>query len=377
MFEPAYNLVSNLVPFNLSEEEVLFIKRLVDLLEDQRPDQEDGESTTLKSTSIWSDDTLYLDYEGLGAKILEILINGFRLVPADEWWSCGVLADKVAGSMILAYGRAASKTSKTLSDEEMDNVYRASLGQPVIFERLRKEQLETVAREAMAFAKAMNFKVMVARQMAVNLGDYSAVQFLADRLDALEEPSLQFVNELTGGRPNKQAGLIEISNAGSFLAGYFVSLQIGDSHRSREDNLNPDLLRGTLIELGKARVNLAELLDRTRLSTQRRFELIPYVRYISRGLEHGRGLREPLEDLVNSDPETPLKTAFGHALTHLASLEAGLVRELEVLEEPYDREFFEILLSDFKHHDTDATIEALNLFYTRLLEARKQGLAQA
>jgi hypothetical protein len=271
------------VPFNLSEEEVLFIGRLITLLGDKRVDEEDGESTALNSVSIWSDDTLYLDCRALGVKILEVLISGLRLIPAEEWESCAILADKVAGSMVLAYGQAAAKMGRALSDEEMENVYRASLGQPVIFRRLREEQIENVAGETVAFAKAMNFKIIVAGQIAASNGAYSAKQMLVDRLSRMEQPSLQFVNELTGGRPNKQAGLIEITKAGSFLALYFVSLQIGSGRQDRA-NLNINSLRATLVDLGKARVNLAELLEQTRLNTQRRFELIPYVRYITRSL---------------------------------------------------------------------------------------------
>jgi hypothetical protein len=48
---------------------------------------------------------------------------------------------------------------------------------------------------------------------------------------------------------------------------------------------------------------------------------------------------------------------------------------MESLEEPYDRELFEILIADYDYRDSEETIKALNLFYTRLLEARKEALS--
>jgi hypothetical protein len=376
MFEPEYSLISNLVPYTPSEEEGLFIRQLISLMGSKGIFQGDAEPPMLSFAEMISNETLYLDGEGRGAKILAVLSNGLPLVSAEEWESCAILANKVASSMIQAYGQAASKTAKTLSDEEMDNVYRASLGQPVIFDRLRKEQIETVAREALAFAKAMNFKIIVASQIVTSQGAYSARQALSDHLLAMEEPSLGFVNEMTGGRPNKQAGLITITNAGSFLALYSVSLQIGKSYKDC-DKLNVNALRETLIELGRVRINLMELQDQGIQAVQNQFdELAAYVRYISRTLARGEDLRETLEDLVRSDPETPLKTALSHILTHPVSLEAGLTRESEDSAAPYERELFEILLTHHTAQGSETTVEALNLFYERLIEARKEALAQ-
>jgi hypothetical protein len=97
-----------------------------------------------------------------------------------------------------------------------------------------------------------------------------------------------------------------------------------------------------------------------------RLELLPYARYIQKNLVRGELLTDALEDLVTTDPPTPIKEHLGEALSHKDVPE----RFYEVLrnfsaETPLrsEREFLAILADAVKYHETTETIHALERFY--------------
>ena len=97
-----------------------------------------------------------------------------------------------------------------------------------------------------------------------------------------------------------------------------------------------------------------------------RLELLPYARYIQKSLVHGDLLTDALEDLVTSDPPTPIKERLGEALSHKSVPE----RFSEVLSNlsktsplRAEGEFLAILADAVKYDDNLETIHALDRFY--------------
>ena len=97
-----------------------------------------------------------------------------------------------------------------------------------------------------------------------------------------------------------------------------------------------------------------------------RLELLPYAKYIQKSLVRGDQLTDALEDLVTSDPPTPIKEHLGEALSHKAVPE----RFTEVLRNfsaetslRAEGEFLAILADTVKYHENPETIHALERFY--------------
>lgn len=97
-----------------------------------------------------------------------------------------------------------------------------------------------------------------------------------------------------------------------------------------------------------------------------RLELLPYAWYLRKALIRGDLLTDALEDLVTSDPPTPIKEHLGEALSHKAVPERFsevLSRFSEETTLRAEGELLAILADAVKYDSNPETIRALERFY--------------
>ena len=388
MFEYEYDLEGKTplrVPVTLSFDDQLILNDFTDLIEARGVENEEdmgiggipssriskGILSAIRSAAIdlnhgRSSQTVELG-AGMGAHLRDLLVEGIRLIPKDNWYEMAQAADAIVAKMILAYGVAISESTQSGDREEMKNVYRAGLGLPIILEQLKVDQCAIAAREAVAYAEVVGLKVRVEGESFSSDNEEELVTNVADALVRSKgsRPTIQFVDMKTGGRPNGQAGSIWINGLGTFSCSFTITFIKGRDELGDSDFHNSSALREALIKSGKLRLGVLN-------DSSVRHELIPYARYISRNLSRGDGAKvmDLIEDLAKTDPATSLKKLLARAMK-AADPSAAFAQEAKAADNEYIAEFSRVLsLATSPATPLTKAEQALNDFADEMLKVR-------